>query len=137
MSVDPDAIEIMRQWVRRADGDLKTATHTLKLGRSCPTEAVAFHAQQCVEKYLKVALVFYRVDPPRVHDIGTLAGLLPSGALPAWPVREQRILTAYAVTARYPGDFEPITLREARDAVRMAKWVRGHIRRLLPKAALA
>lgn len=44
---------VAAEWVAKAEEDLKTAAHTLKLGRSCPTATVCFHAQQSVEKYLK------------------------------------------------------------------------------------
>lgn len=71
-----------------------------------------------------------------VHDIEKLVGLLPAGVLAAWPIREQRTLTSYAVSARYPGDFEPVSIAEAREAVRIARRVRKEIRRLLPKASL-
>jgi HEPN domain-containing protein len=40
----------VREWIGKAENDLKNATHTLKLGKECPTDTVCFHAQQCVEK---------------------------------------------------------------------------------------
>ena len=51
------------------------------------------------------------------------------------PVQQAR-LTEYATVTRYPGNYEPIPLTEARGAVRLARRVRREIRRLLPKAAL-
>ena len=36
------------------------AVHTLKLGADGPTDTVCFHAQQCIEKYLKALLVLRR-----------------------------------------------------------------------------
>jgi HEPN domain-containing protein len=50
---------VAREWTAKADNDLKTAAHTLKLGDKCPTDTVCFHAQQCVEKYLKASLLLY------------------------------------------------------------------------------
>jgi HEPN domain-containing protein len=47
---------VAREWATKADNDLKTAAHTLKLGDKCPTDTVCFHAQQCVEKYLNAFL---------------------------------------------------------------------------------
>ena len=41
-----------------------------------------------------------------------------------------------AVSTRYPGDYERIPLTEARQAVRIARRMRKHIRPLLPKAVL-
>ena len=51
---EPDKAAIVaREWIGKADNDLKTAAQTLKLGADCPTDTVCFHAQQCVEKCLK------------------------------------------------------------------------------------
>jgi hypothetical protein len=44
------------------------------------------------------------------------------------------LLTRYATVTRYPGDYEPITLTEARRAVTLARRVRRQVQRLLPKA---
>jgi hypothetical protein len=40
------------------------------------------------------------------------------------------------VSARYPGDYEPIPLAEARQAVQIARRVRKQIRKWLPKESL-
>ena len=42
----PDrVVEVLREWVFKAENDLKSAVHTLTLGEECPTGAVCFHAQ--------------------------------------------------------------------------------------------
>ena len=127
---------VVREWVEKAENDLKTAAHTLKLGSDCPTDTVCFHAQQCVEKYLKALLVFKHIDSPKTHDIGELTALTAGLVRLEIPVAEQRRLTAYATVTRYPGDYEPITLSEARRAVAMPRRVRREIKKLLPKEAL-
>jgi HEPN domain-containing protein len=129
-------IVVVRGWVSKAENDLKTATHTLKLGRECPTDTVSFHAQQCAEKYLKALLVYHGTGFSKVRDIERLVRLLPHGVLAGWALSEQRRLTAYAVITRYPGAYPPISLAEARTAVKIAHRVRREIRRLLPGAAL-
>jgi len=50
-------LQVVREWVIKAENDLKNAAHTLKMGADCPTDTVCFHAQQCVEKYMKAVLV--------------------------------------------------------------------------------
>lgn len=50
-------LAVTREWVDKAENDLKNAAHTLTMGEKCPTDTVCFHAQQCVEKYLKAFLV--------------------------------------------------------------------------------
>jgi hypothetical protein len=49
--------------------------------------------------------------------------------------KEQSQLADYATVTRYPGDYEPISLNEARKAVAMARRIRREIRKLLPKRA--
>lgn len=56
---------IAREWIIKAENDLKTASHTLKMARGCPTDTVCFHARQRVEKYLKAFLVSEDIDFPR------------------------------------------------------------------------
>lgn len=48
---------VVREWLMKAENDLTAATHLLKLEAECPRDIVCFHAQQCIEKYLKAALV--------------------------------------------------------------------------------
>lgn len=46
------------------------------------------------------------------------------------------MVTEYATVTRYPGNYEDISLSEARASVRIARRVRKHIRALLPKEVL-
>ena len=130
------ALTVVGEWIEKAENDLKTAVHTLKLGTKCPTDTVCFHAQQVVEKYLKALLTWRGIDFHKTHDIEALVALVPRAIRPHLSASEQGTLTDYATVARYPGDYGPITLAQARTAVRIARRVRGEIRKLLPKAAL-
>ena len=38
-------LSVVGEWAIKADNDLKTAAHTLKLGAECPTDTVCYHAQ--------------------------------------------------------------------------------------------
>ena len=121
-------------WKRR-EHDLTTASHTLRLRANCPTDTVCFHAQQCVEKYLKALLVLNDVEFGRTHHISALLALLPPNIRPEMTPEEQERFTEYAVTTRYPGDYDPITREEAKQAVQIARRVRNQVRRRLPTAA--
>lgn len=134
---DPNEVaRVIQQWVQKADNDLKNATHTLKLGRAAPTDTICFHAQQCVEKYLKALLIHKDRDFSKTHFLSALLDLLPANLRPDLSTEEQELLTDYAVSARYPGDWEPISLAEARRAVQVARRIRKQIRGLLPPASL-
>ncbi len=87
-------------------------------------------------QYLKALLAFRSIDFPKIHDIGELVALLQATNEVGISVEEQRRLTSYATVTRYPGDYEPVTLAEARRAVALARRVRRYVRAHLPKEAL-
>lgn len=130
-----NVLAVVREWAVKAEHDLTNAIHTLKLGDACPTDTVCFHAQQCVEKYLKALLVQEGIEFPKTHDLESLIALLPRHARPVLTPEEQGKLTEYATGARYPGWGE-IPLGETRRAVATARRVRREIRRRLPRQAL-
>lgn len=130
-----ELVAVVREWVLKAENDLKNAAHTLKLGMDCPTDTVCFHAQQCVEKYLKALLVWRRTSVPKTHSIADLLSLVPRDGRPELSPEEQERLTDYATVTRYPGAYEPIFLTEAQETVALARRVRRDIRRLLPREA--
>ncbi len=133
---DPDRVNaVVAEWVLKAENDLTAAAHTLKLRERCPTDTVRFHAQQCVEKYLKGLLVDCDVNFPKTHEIESLVDLLPPGRALSMSAEEQGRLTSYAVALRYPESPSP-SLVEARKAVAVARRIRREVRRLLPRAAL-
>lgn len=129
-------VAVIRGWVEKAENDLKNAALTLRAGEECPPDTVAFHAQQCAEKYLKALLSFRGTDFPRIHDLGELVALVSADVSIGISVEEQRRLTAYATVTRYPGDYEPVSLAEARRAVTLARRVRAAVRKALPGEAL-
>jgi HEPN domain-containing protein len=129
-------ITVVSEWVKKAENDLKNAAYTLEMDDECPTDTVCFHAQQVVEKYIKALLVFNGIPFPKTHNIEDIMALLPPSSRPRFAEKDQDRLTEYATVTRYPGDYEPISLDEAKKAVRIARGVRTQIRRLLPKQAL-
>ena len=127
---------LTNEWIAKAEGDFTSALREYRARKAPNYDSACFHAQQCVEKYLKAMLVLHAVDFPKAHDIVELVDLLPQGVLASWAVEEQRRLTHYATVTRYPGDYVPIPLTEAKRAVRIARRVRKEIRALLPKEAV-
>jgi HEPN domain-containing protein len=116
-------------WVQRAEEDWLLARSALR--RKVPLiYGTTFHAQQCVEKYLKALLLSCRQAFPRTHDLIALHDLCMRNSISV-PVDQDKLerLAAYAVQVRYPGE-EP-TLDEAREAVRIAQEVRRWARAVL------
>ncbi|HHX27002.1 MAG TPA: HEPN domain-containing protein [Firmicutes bacterium] len=117
-------------WIRRARSNLVRA----KQGRQSEDimyEDLCFDAQQAAEKCLKGLLIYLGKNAPRTHSIGHLLNILRRGCKIAVPreINEAIILNEYAVTTRYPGDWEPVTAEEYEEAVRLADevwcWVAG------------
>jgi len=117
----------------KAEDDLRAAELILAAGDDGPSDAAAYHAQQCVEKCLKALFVRRGVDCPRTHDIAMLVALLSEAGIepPDLSAEEQVCLTAYATSIRYPGDYEPVSREEAVAAVVSARRVRGRVRSVL------
>jgi HEPN domain-containing protein len=132
MSDSPQATRVVRQWVEKAEHDLRNAEHTLTLQEDCPFDTVCFHAQQCAEKYIKALLVLQAVDFPKTHDLGALAQLVPPDLPLGVDLAELVILNRYGIEARYPGDWEPIARDDAEHACSLARSIRQRVRDLLP-----
>jgi HEPN domain-containing protein len=131
----PDAaiIEKVRQWLAHADEDLRAARYALSMPETPPCRVIAFHAQQCAEKYLKAYLVFHAVDFPYTHSLRRLLDLCAPAAGWSEQLRDAEQLSPYAITARYPGEDLVVTEVEARRAVEVAERVRQVVRSALRK----
>ena len=136
MNEHENILKVTREWVEKAENDLANAVNTLKMEKRCPTDTVCFHAQQCVEKYLKAVLVWNRIEFAKTHNISELVALISAKARLPFKKEEQDRLTEYATVMRYPGDYEAIPLSEARKAVSIARRIRKAARLILPKEVL-
>jgi HEPN domain-containing protein len=133
---DKDHIDKVILWISCAEEDLGLAQFALKMPGIRPYRLIAFHAQQCAEKYLKAYLVYHDIDFPFTHDINKLLNFCGSYI---WieEIKDAEELTPYAVTARYPGVDEVVTENEAVQAVDIAFKVRNTIRKVLTEEGMA
>ena len=117
------------EWVENAEED-DAVVQQLQQGQNPIYNAICFHAQQCVEKYLKAWLQEQNIPFPRTHDLKELLKLVvPS--VPVWWVWEPdfAFLSKYAVTTRYPG--ASATADDAESAVGICDEVRRAVREQL------
>lgn len=115
--------EVVQAWLRRARSDLELARIALQ-ARSVLPEDACFHAQQCAEKALKALPLQAGDDPPRTHAIDVLLDRLKVRGIPVpESVDSAFALSEYAVQTRYPGEWEPVTPEEARQAIDQATLV--------------
>jgi HEPN domain-containing protein len=92
------------EWIDKAEGDLATARREYRARNSPNYDAVCFHAQQAVEKYLKSILQENGMTIPRIHSLAELLALLSkidAGYLIIQP--DTNVLEGYAIQFRYPG----------------------------------
>ncbi|MCC7145740.1 MAG: HEPN domain-containing protein [Phycisphaeraceae bacterium] len=120
---------LTQEWVEKAEGDFEAARWVMQAPK-VPYDAVCFHAQQCVEKYLKARLQEANLAFPKTHDLEQLLALI----LPAesgWAVMraDLAVLSRFAVEYRYPGT--TATNADAQDSLRRCTAVRQVIRKSL------
>ena len=132
MTERPDSINEALRWVDKAEHDLLAAEHTIQLAPKGLTDIVCFHCQQCVEKYFKALLVYLGIPFPKTHDLRLLLDMIPSRV--SLKLSRARVvpLNRYIIEGRYPGDWEPITVEEAKQALAAAREVRAAVHALLP-----
>jgi HEPN domain-containing protein len=117
-------------WVTKAEGDWTTALREHRARKAPNFDAACFHAQQCVEKYLKAQLQEVGIPFGKTHNLIAFLKLLSpiSGDLEELRPGFQ-LLTQYAVEVRYPG--ESADKQMAREAVAACKLARAFARRAL------
>ncbi len=124
------------QWAAFADEDLRYAEHGLSIDPDPPYRLIAYHAQQCAEKYLKAYLVLMGIDFPYTHNIAALLELCEEHADWTARLRDAEELTQFAITARYPGEDEEVEKDEAARAIALALQVKTLLRVVLSKSGL-
>ncbi|MGD0003928.1 MAG: HEPN domain-containing protein [Anaerolineaceae bacterium] len=126
---DPNVAVPWKSWIERAEEDYLLAQSAIR--RKSPlTYGATFHAQQCIEKYLKALLISRQVDFPRSHDLAALGYLCKQVGI-ILPIDDDALefLTAYAVETRYPGTQS--TVEESKEAIKLARIMRQFIKRTL------
>jgi HEPN domain-containing protein len=106
--------DLAKVLARKAEGDAKVA-RKLAPDADIDDEAVGFHAQQAIEKWLKAVMASKGLEEMRTHDVGRLVVLLGKAEVDL-PPGANRLddLSIYAVPMRYADllDAEPLD-REA------------------------
>ncbi|NMB12678.1 MAG: HEPN domain-containing protein [Firmicutes bacterium] len=115
---------LVEEWIKKADHDLGVAGLTLEHGPQF-IDAICFHSQQAVEKYLKGYLTHLDIVFRKTHSLVYLLDLL----VDLEPVSQEvygkaEKLEGYAVELRYPDSRHEPTLEEAREAYEIAGWFR-------------
>ncbi len=113
--------------VRKAEVDYLMMKAGQQISAPDIHDAICFHAQQCIEKYLKAWLQEANLPVPRTHDLNALLALIVPRC-PEWRAWQTgfSMFEKYAVDGRYEGYFA--TESDAEHAVRLCGEVRQAIR---------
>lgn len=114
------------EWIQRGEADYVAVQQLLRTADPLLHNIICFHAQQCIEKYLKAWLQQANIPIPRTHNLEELDLIVHT--LPDWSdwQPEFRIITKYAVEPRYPGDLR--TAENTQHANRICEEVRQAVR---------
>ena len=117
------------EWIEKAENDY-AAIQQLLLASNPLHDIICFHAQQCIEKYLKAWIQEANIHTPRTHNLEELLDLIVP-MLPAWSHWQPdfKIIMAYAVDPRYPGDSR--TAEDTQHAMHICNAVRQAVRKQL------
>jgi HEPN domain-containing protein len=120
--------ETIKKWILKAENDLKIAKDEM-LTENPATDAICFHAQQCVEKYLKAYLISKDKETSKTHDILFLIKqcLLIDNEFNYLLELNADSLTSYAVEIRYPEEFYFPSLEEAKEAIEICEKVKQFV----------
>jgi len=118
---------LVDEWIAKAEGDFNTAQRELQVADAPNYDAVCFHAQQCVEKYLKAKLVSVGIEFEKTHDLGIILDMLVP-LEPSWEELREDMdsLAGLAVEVRYPGYCSEA--QDAAEALEIALRVRRIVR---------
>lgn len=128
----PEQIEVAELLAGKAAGDL-LVTQKLAPDPEVNDDPVGFHAQQAVEKALKVALTLSGVDYPKTHDLDFLAALASKNEieLPI-EIADAGWLTPWAAEFRY--DDAPLETLDRAQALALAEFAVEWCRERIPES---
>jgi HEPN domain-containing protein len=106
--------DYIKNWLYRAREDLAVMKDLIDSNHEQFTSTICFHAQQAVEKYLKVFLIFHDVDFPRTHDVDFLLMECQKIDNNSFNL-DLKSLTEFGVSIRYPDDFYIPTVKESNE----------------------
>ena len=118
---------LTNEWIEKADADFATASREIRVRKKPNYDAVCFHSQQCVEKYLKAILQERNISFGKTHNLTALLDLLLPTE-PAWELMRPHLerLNVFSVQVRYPGESADQSI--AREAISLSRKVRSRAR---------
>jgi HEPN domain-containing protein/predicted nucleotidyltransferase len=114
------------EWIQKAEADYDTV-QLLQQVETASKDIICFHAQQCIEKYLKAWLQEANISFGKTHDLKELLALIVP-TIPVWRAwrADLSTLSRHAVDFRYPG--KSATASDVAHAMHICNKVREAVR---------
>lgn len=96
--------DLLAEWVSKAEGDYLVAQREMRARGRVSYDAICFHCQQLVEKYMKAFLYNSNIDFPKTHNLIELLELcIPLDS--SFEMQRDLLmkLDRYGARYRYPG----------------------------------
>ena len=121
------SIDYIKLWIKKADDDLKVARRELSIEDSV-LDAVCFHFQQAVEKYIKAYLIKVKGKVKRTHNLAFLIEqcIQLDSDFDKFEVAFDNI-SECGVEIRYPDSFNAVDREEMEDMLPVIENFRGLI----------
>ena len=111
---------IVLRWLQKAESDIKVARHVFEMDEP-PTDAICFHCQQAIEKYLKAFLTYHNARVKKTHDLGILLEMCLEIDKEFESTDTDKIanLTPFAVEIRYPDEIYSPSIDECKESLKL------------------
>ncbi|HEY5943364.1 MAG TPA: HEPN domain-containing protein [Solirubrobacterales bacterium] len=123
--------DLAKVLARKAEGDARVA-RKLAPDPDIDDEAVGFHAQQAIEKWLKTVMALRGLEEARIHDLGRILEILGEAGVDLPPGADRLDdLSIYAVPMRYADllDAEPLDRKATVALVKqVGEWADSQLR---------
>ena len=118
-------VEIVREWITKADEDFEFALVNLDEGKPFHAQ-ICFHFGQATEKYLKAFIIAHKLEFRKIHDLPMLLRICISEDPAFEGLKEDcEYLTTFYVESRYPVHWPTdFSSKEAQKSLQSARKVR-------------
>jgi HEPN domain-containing protein len=127
--MDEHLLKYVKSWIDKANNDLRNVELLLKSNEEfLPTDTMAFHCQQAVEKFLKAYIIFNNEKILFTHNLADLVQICAKFDNSFESIIEKvETLTPFAVEIRYPDNALFPSNNEIKDFYQIAVYVKNFV----------
>jgi len=119
--------DYLKQWLQKAMNDIKVMHNERNMAEeNLVPEAICFHAQQAVEKFLKAFLVNHKIEFGKTHNLEMLLNQCRNQDQDFSGLSVGK-LSEYAVEIRYPDEVFIPSIAEVDQSIEIAEKIKQFI----------